>query len=289
MMRDFPITTDEYWTVDGYPLNQYAHNIESWGGTRQGVPSLEGDDLEYGDWAGERWMRKSPGSRIITIRGWVTGELAAGSVLDGVDPMSPRQAFRQNWYMLRRLLWNPYRQVKLSKRFRRPSDLALIEVSAMVEFSDGLEPRTFSESGATWEVDLKLADPFFYSELKTTPAFTGQTLETPATPLPAASQIYIEGDYSPKGVQINFSTGGSWKPIFKVINTPSAGGVASSVEIANVAMGANYTLDVDTGRITPAGPRVSAWSGRKMLELNPGVNSIQFAGSGSIGYKEAWL
>lgn len=289
-MREYPVTTDEFWSIDGYPLHQFAHNIESWGGSRQGAPEFDGDDHAYGDWAGERWRRKNPGSRVISLEGWVTGGQRAGSVRSApmIPPYDETQVMRQNWYMLRRLLWNPYRQIAVTKRFRRPSDLQIIEVTAMAEFAGGLEPKAFSPSGAFFSVDLKLADPFFYGPLVSGPSFANQSLAI-NSPMPEPAQVYVDGDYSPKGVQVQFNSGGSTNPIFKIENNPAAGGVPSSAMIANLVANVNYTLEVDTGRITPTGPTVRSWTGRKMLELNPGANAIRFAGTGTIRYQEAWL
>ncbi len=64
------LTTDEYWEVDGVALSTYAWNVASWGGGRRGVPPLRGGDDLVPFRAGEVWLPKMAGSRVITLGMW---------------------------------------------------------------------------------------------------------------------------------------------------------------------------------------------------------------------------
>lgn len=173
-------TTPEYWEVDGISLQTYAYNISTWGDTRQEPPPLRGDNITVPHATGATWVPKVPDSRTITLQMWVSSANPDGST----PPLAlQRQNFRENWEELRRLLWNPYRQMLLSKRVRlhtQPGQVIItdgpvigadangwMEVTAQAQFVGGLTPTMHSNSMATFTVDLFLADPFFYGAHQT--------------------------------------------------------------------------------------------------------------------------
>lgn len=68
-----PNSTAEYWDVDGVSLQTYAQNLSSWGGSREGVPPLRGENQKIPFMRGSKYVRKVPDSRVLTLKGWVAG------------------------------------------------------------------------------------------------------------------------------------------------------------------------------------------------------------------------
>lgn len=161
-------TTPEFWAVDGVSLQTFAYNITTWGGDRQAPPPARGDNITVPGEVGSIWSPKIPDSRTMTLAMWVQG-----ATEDGTYPAdaSRIQQFEQNWSMLRKLLWDPYRQFTLTKQIVTPAHLvadiafpaSTITVAAKAQFAGGLNPTMIGHGGAaTFSVDLFLADPFFY-------------------------------------------------------------------------------------------------------------------------------
>lgn len=154
-------TTPEYWAVEGVSLQTYAYNIKSWGsGGRQAPPNLRGTDITIPGRVGDVFRPKVPEARKITLGMWVQGANADGSAPTTVSRI---QQFEQNWTMLRRLLWNPYRQFTLTKQVWDGAQYVV--VSAKAQYAGGLDPEVIGLGGAAqFTVDLLLADPFFYGD-----------------------------------------------------------------------------------------------------------------------------
>ena len=171
-------TTDEYWDIGGTSLQNYAWNITTEGGGRNSTPSLRGDDVTVPFAPGQVFMRKVPDSREITLRMWVQG-----SQINGQPPTDRRtkQLFEKNLRELRKLIWKPRKEVSLTKRFWVPTaeltaggvstgsltkvgDYSLYSATARAQMVGGFEYTMQGNSHATFEVDFKLADPYFYSE-----------------------------------------------------------------------------------------------------------------------------
>ncbi|QOP66168.1 minor tail protein [Arthrobacter phage DanielleIgnace] len=76
-----PNSTAEYWDVDGVSLQTFAQNIKSWGGSREGVPPLRGEDQLIPYMPGRRFVKKVPDSRTITLKGWVAGMEAVDTIV----------------------------------------------------------------------------------------------------------------------------------------------------------------------------------------------------------------
>lgn len=171
-------TTEVYWDVDGVSLQTYAFNIQTLGGDRMAPPSLRGDDLIVPYMPGSIWMPKVPESRILTLGMWVIGAEEDGSM---PTEESARLKFDQNWRKLRKLLWTPRRQFTLTKRFwvleeelteggmnvddlPRSGNYRLLTATARGTYAGGLIPSMTGPARAIFTVDIKLADPYFYSE-----------------------------------------------------------------------------------------------------------------------------
>lgn len=166
-------TTDTVWTADGVSLQTFAQNITTLGG-RFSPPPMRGDDITVPYSPGQRWIAKTPDSRIIPLAMWVRGWNA-----DGSRPTDTARKFDENWRTLRNLLWQPNRQIALKKKFWVEG--VLRSATALAQFEGGLEPTMKGRNGAKFVVDLKLADPYFYDdELKTFNLVNGdQTIIVP--------------------------------------------------------------------------------------------------------------
>jgi hypothetical protein len=161
-------TTEEYWSVipaDGveYPLNTLAKNIETWGDDRQGVIPLRGDDETIPWIGGQRELPRIHDSRTLTFAMWVIGCDDNGAV-----PISSsrRQQFEQNWRIIQRIFHNQGRIYTLRKRFYDES-YTLRTADARVRHAGELKPSMLGRTGAKFTVDVKLADPYFYSTTPT--------------------------------------------------------------------------------------------------------------------------
>lgn len=154
-----------YWDVDGVSLHTYAYNINTFSGSRTGVPTFRGSNTQSAARRGTTWRPKVADARTITLAMNVVG------VGPSAGAASPTQAiFMANWKELQRLLWRPGgQQFALTKRWDEGA--GLLSATALAEFVSGLElsnpkgnaARTFGKT----TVDLRLNDPFFYSTLQT--------------------------------------------------------------------------------------------------------------------------
>lgn len=172
-------TTEIFWDVDGVSLQTYAFNITTLGGDRQAPPPVRGDDITVPYAPGQKWVPKVPDSRTMTLGMWVIG-----ADEDGLIPADAevRRLYERNWAKLRKLLWTPRRQFTLTKRFwvleedlvaggvdvddlPRSGDYRLLSASARGSYAGGLVPTMAGgPARATFTVDIKLADPYFYSD-----------------------------------------------------------------------------------------------------------------------------
>ena len=76
-----PNSTVEYWDADGVSLQTFTQNLKTWGGSREGVPPLRGEDLKIPYMRGSRFVRKVPDSRTLTLEGWLLGTEEVDTVI----------------------------------------------------------------------------------------------------------------------------------------------------------------------------------------------------------------
>lgn len=165
-------TTDQYWEVNGVSLQTLARNIQTLAGRITPAP-LRGSDTVIPSTPGEKWEPKVAGSRVITLSMWILGSDDDGNAPSGHD--ARRDKFDSNWDDLVDLLWTPGRQIQLKKRFKfNGVDRS---ATALAEFVGGLEPTMMGRYGAKFQVDLKLADPFFYDDVETSVALPTGNLD----------------------------------------------------------------------------------------------------------------
>lgn len=212
---------DVYWSVDGTSLQTLAYNIETWGGDREAPPALRGANNVVPGRVGAIWTAKVPDSRIITLSMWVVGADSDGNV-----PVSgtAREVFEANWHMLRKLLWNPNREITLTKQFRLFGSSTIITAAAKAQFTGGLNPTMNGRTRAVFTVDLLLSDPFFYGDQVVT-TFTSAT---------RTQNLTILGDYRTNTVEMEILN-------TSVVNSPKI----TNVTQGNIFMG--YTGSIPNG------------------------------------------
>lgn len=273
-------TNLDYWDVDGVSLQTYAFNIETIGGDRLAPPPLIGENILIPGASRELWVPKEVGSRVITLAMWVIG-----ADEDGFAPTSGSAAaeFDKNFRKLRQLLWNPYRQVTLTKRFY--VDGVLKTASAKAQYVGGLNPTMNGRARASFSVDLELNDPFFYSPELTVNLANG------------SNTVNVQGDARTSAIKLNIA-GARTNP--KVRNStldvdvehlsslPTGDQIDIDVQkftsITNPASGSDFN---SVGAIRHTG-------GKYWLLLQPGANTVvvsSTAGTGAVTlkYREAWL
>lgn len=150
----------EFWSLNGVNLQSHAYNIQTFGGSRSGVPGLRGEDVELAYRPGKMPGPRYADARVITLAMWVKDTAA-----DGSRTKSARKHFLENWNMLKRLFWNQGREMILTRRWDEGS--GLITADATVRFGGGLEPDMIGPTAARFTVDLVMANPFFYGQQQT--------------------------------------------------------------------------------------------------------------------------
>jgi hypothetical protein len=275
-------STDTYLSVDDQSLQNYAYNIVTWGGDREAPPGLRGSDIEIPYQPGATWAPKVVGSRTITMSMWVIGANDDGSA---PATGSRRALFEKNFKALRKLLWTPERQIRLTKRFRLFGSSTVISATALAQFAGGINPVMGGTASARFTVDLNLADPYFYGSQKT-------------VNLAASQVLNILGDANTRDIELVIA--GSRQNVIVRNNT-------LDLEVrynSSLLTGATATLKVkDYTALTSPGSGQPAFksvgfvrhSGNpSWLLLRPGDNNITAtsqSGTGAVTmrYREAWL
>jgi hypothetical protein len=216
-------TTEQFWAADDVSLATYAWNIETWGDTRQSPPPLRGDDVLIPYRPGRRWVAKQVDSKEIVLRMWVIG-----SDEDGNVEVDQEQEFYRNWTLLKRLLWRPRAQFKLTRRWFEDGELQV--ASAQAQFADGLEPGMTGKTRAEFSVTLMLADPFFYGE-----PIPNHNLRLPVRPV---SYVRRLGDQESSRVVVTFAG-----PLYSPVLTNAAKHMVAYDGV--IPEGSTVTLDVD--------------------------------------------
>ncbi len=299
-------TTETYWDVNGVSLQTLAFNITTLGGDRMAPPPVRGEAIEVPFMPGTIWTPKVPDARVITLGMWVQGANE-----DGTIPIEEgaRRRFEQNWLKLRKLLWQPRRQFTLTKRFWVPEEdltdagvvvddlprsglYRLISASAKASFADGLSPSMTGPGRASFTVDLRLDDPYFYSDALT---INLSMASGGANPGPTRN-IEILGDDRTTDIALEFTgplsaprienaTHGVWMRY----NTSVADGVKASANVR--AFQARHDL---TGTVLKSSGYVQHGGDPFWLFLEPGVNQLKLTATSGTGvvkmtYRPGWL
>jgi hypothetical protein len=232
-------TTPEYWTYNGTVLNTPWWNVTTWGGSRQELPLLRGQNDTVAYRAGQMWNQKQFDQRTVSMTFWTaginqnTGQPSSDQSLD----------FTSNFYQLRRIF---AKQVvggsqlgQLTRRWYEYVDGSptWLTATALAEVAGNMSPTMSGRTRADFTVDLLLADPFFYS------AQTSQLIQ-----YNGASVLYNPGD-AVTGYGQSQDNGGQefllvfTGPLFNFTLRNETAGVSVTVS-TEIAAGHTLTLDV---------------------------------------------
>lgn len=269
-------STNDYWAVDGFSLQTYAWNIQSWGGNLHSPPPMRGENLTLPTRAGAKWKAKQPDSRLVTLAMHVIG-----ADVEGVVPADSRLTFQTNYANLRQLLWDPYRQMALSKRYLNGT----ITATGSAQFAGGLELEMHGTAGAAFTVDLLMADPFFYST--TTNLFI--------TPRPVGTHAIVTQGHAATPRYTLYLTGPLTNPSITVksgstvLSYCSYTGTIATGETLNVTF-PDFVVTGSNGNSSPANMVTSQMP---WVILSPSATSVVVGGSGAgevaISYYPAWF
>ena len=183
------MTTVEELLVDGELLNTYAYNLTTWSG-RSGTPPIVGENRQVVGRPGSSWQRKDFGERIEMWSMWVLG-----CDEDGLFPVehSRRAQFNANLDALKRLFGVRHRELALTRKLLMPS--GLVTHTASGEVVNALDPQTMAgATRATFSVEMRLADPFWYGEVvNATVDSTGAEVTNPGTTMAQKMQLVFTG------------------------------------------------------------------------------------------------
>ena len=173
--------SDEFWswTAPGgseVSLQQGWLGIATIGGSRFGLPTLRGSDIEVAFRAGTSRRRKFPNARTITLVMWEAGV----DQTTNAPAQDQRLAWNDNWRELRQMFWLRdglgSLQGMLTRRwFLSVGGPGIVQASAMAEIAGGMEPTMTGRTRADFSVDLLLADPYFYGVKKAVTVAAGNS------------------------------------------------------------------------------------------------------------------
>lgn len=279
-------STDTFWDVDGVSLQTLAHNITTWGGSRQSPPPLRGGSVQIGARRGRLWTPKVEDSRTMTLQMWVNGANDDGGMPTSGDR---RAEFEHNWSVLRKLLWTPRRQITLTKRFRLYGETGIRTAIAKAQYAGGLDPTMVSRDLAVFSVDLTIDDVYFFSAPVDLPLLRGSQTNT----------FEYLGDGRTTRMKIDWN--GTLNTGTRLTNVTDDDTLWCSPTSA-LPPGGLVSMDVDAHKATttPSGAAAYKSSGRVShggdafwMAFDPGYNKLSLGGSpnGSvqISFQEAWL
>lgn len=150
------ITTNEYWAINGVPLNTLAYNITTQS-RRMQAPELRGDRVtELANRSGGIAHAMLPSARIFTFSMWVVG-----ADEDGLVPTthSQRAQFNANWQALFDLVYSEDSALTITRR--RDTPLGTEVHTAEAWYVAGLDPTMTGNTRAEFDFDLILPDVWF--------------------------------------------------------------------------------------------------------------------------------
>lgn len=275
-----------FWTPAGgsqLALQQPYWNITTFGGSRSGIPTLRGQDIQVPYRAGQAWRSKYPDERTIALTMWTDG---SGSSLSGWPAADQHLAFNQNWQQLRQSFFTRNAGGSAQGQLQRNWWLTqggvnqLVTSTAMAEIAGSMDLSMNGRTGAAFTVDLLLADPYFYGALQTV-ACTG--LSTICTGLGEG----VVGEGFPSAVS-SFTVQCS---AACTVTNATAG--ISFIIAAGPAF--PVTVDILNGTITDnngasAAGKFSHSGSRLWACILPGANTIQVsAGTATFKWNDAYI
>lgn len=289
-------TTAEYWSVITpagveYPLNTLAKNIETWGEDRQAPIPLRGEDSVIPWMPGEKEQVRVPDARTMSMGMWVIGCDDDGNV--PID-RTAREQFVRNWLLLRRIFHSQGLIYTLRKRFYDES-YTLRTADARVRYEGGLSPAMMGRTGAKFTIDLRLADPYFYSTVGVSLSLNS-TVDAAANGLLGSMSAVIPGDANPRKMVFNGFAGASGATGITIECTStghvwSISGSAAAGDILLFDMGNQLARIADvnrTGNVSHTGS--NDWM-RLMVGPDPCILRLTCSTGdcyGNLTYKSVW-
>lgn len=266
------VTTQTFWDVNGTELNRYCWNIETLGGGRSSVPKFRGDNTTLAYRPGSRHEAKTADARILPLRMWVS------SLLDtGVEALVRDEQYEANLRALRGLFWrDDAAQVPLTKRWREGG--AILSATALVELVSDMAPTMAGPFTGSLDVDLLLADPWFYT--------AQQTVNVPVSGTPTVVNNTGDARTTGYGCQLEF--------VGPLTNPQLTNGSVWVKVGTSIATGDKVTLDLwdwtalrdlDGANLIGA---VQHSGARQWMPLEIGANSLVLSvssGTGSVNVK----
>lgn len=158
------VTTSEFWDWQGTPLNQPWWNVTSFGGSRQDLPLLRGQNYPVAFRGGQMWRPKQADQRVITLAMWAAGV----DQVSGNPAADQRLAFNNNFQQLRSMFWLTGNAGSalgaLTRRWylTQNGSTGIVQATAMAEIAGTMQPTMAGRTRADFAVDFLLADPYFY-------------------------------------------------------------------------------------------------------------------------------
>jgi hypothetical protein len=218
--------------------------------------------------AGQTYRQKYPDSRTITLMMWTAG---INQTSGNPDPTNQLLTWNNNYQQLRAAFWvrnaNGSAQAPLVRQWSLGTG-TLVSATAMAEIAGTMEPTMTGRTRADFQVDLLLADPYFYG------ASQNQTLayNTVTAVTNLGEGVVAEGSGGTFTIQLN-------GPLTNPTLTNSTTGVSVTYG-ATIASG-HYVL-VDTvgfSALTDAAANVIAQishaGARRWMVLASGSNSLK--------------
>lgn len=171
------------WVADGVDLKGRAWNIKTKGGSKNTGPAKRGENQLIPHRPGRRRVPKYRDSRIITLEMWVEG-----SETDGSYPLDQTMAsqFDDNWAFLCRIL---QQEDEYPLQHTVVQNGVEVLATGMVEWISGMELEMSGDSLGNFEVELLMADPWFYGP--------------PITVAASAGTFFVYGEHMTDKVSLN--------------------------------------------------------------------------------------
>lgn len=232
-------TTVEYWDWNGVTLNSPYWNITTFGGSRQDLPLLRGQNYAIAYRTGQMWRQKMFDQRTVSLAMWTAGINQTTQIPSANQSLD----FTTNFYNLRTLFAGQgVGGSLLGKLTRRWQEYVagvptLLTAAAYAEIAGNMSPTMSGRTRADFTVDLLLADPYFYGPVVTSPLVIGTpyTLYNPGDAVIGYGQSAGTG-----GVPFKITLTG---PLTNPTLTNTTAGVSCTLN-ATIPSGTVVTLDV---------------------------------------------
>lgn len=176
-----PYSPAEIWAFNGTPLQSSvgAWNISTMGGSRFGIPTYRGQNVQVPYRAGQSQVAKYPDQRTVTLTMWTSGQ--GDAVANSYPAADQHLAWNNNMQKLRQLFYTRTVNGSVQGQLQRNWYLTqggsshLVTSTAMAEIAGSMDLTMNGRTSAAFSVDLLLADPYFYGTTVTQACTGGST------------------------------------------------------------------------------------------------------------------